>query len=86
MAIDTPTTETPKGRPSRSSPNFGHLDKDVYTATELHERLGIKKDTLLEYIRDGELPAANFGGSTGFRILHEDVMEWLRKRARRQPA
>jgi excisionase family DNA binding protein len=59
----------------------GKLDLDVYTVSDLHERLGFKRQTIQKWIRDGQLRAVNFGGSAGNIVMKEWLMEFINKRA-----
>jgi len=57
----------------------GKLDRDIYRVSELTVILGLNRDTIHRAIRTGDLPAINFGGSSGNRVLHVDVVAWLEK-------
>lgn len=68
------------GAMSRKTPEFGKLDLDIYTVTEVSVRLGTKKATIYQAIKDGKLRAIDFGGSSGFRIRKDALLEWLDSR------
>jgi excisionase family DNA binding protein len=52
--------------------------KDWYSPQEIAEELGLKVETIREYIRKKELPAYKFGRD--YRVKREDYEEWLKKR------
>ena len=54
------------------------MDKDWYSPQEIAQMLGLKVDTIREYIRKKELPAYRFGRD--YRIKKEDYEEFLKKR------
>jgi excisionase family DNA binding protein len=54
------------------------MDKDWYSPQEIAEELGLKVETIREYIRKKELPAYKFGRD--YRVKREDYEEWLKKR------
>lgn len=56
----------------------GVLDRDIYRVAELTIILGLNRDTIHKAITNGELPAIDYGGSSGKRVLHEDVVKWLK--------
>jgi excisionase family DNA binding protein len=63
----------------------GRLDRDVYTIRELAVILDLHPAVLQKAIRQGELQANFIGGSAGYRILHDQVIKWLKSRGR-EPA
>jgi excisionase family DNA binding protein len=54
------------------------MEKDWYSPQEIAEELGLKVETIREYIRKKELPAYKFGRD--YRVKREDYEEWLKKR------
>jgi len=54
------------------------MEKDWYSPQEIADMLGLKVDTIREYIRKKELPAYRFGRD--YRVRKEDYEEWLKKR------
>ena len=54
------------------------MEKDWYSPQEIAEMLGLKVDTIREYIRKKQLPAYRFGRD--YRIKKEDYEEFLKKR------
>ncbi len=54
------------------------MEKDWYSPQEIAGMLGLKVDTIREYIRKKELPAYKFGRD--YRVKKEDYEEWLKKR------
>ena len=54
------------------------MDKDWYSPQEIAQMLGLKVDTIREYIRKKELPAYRFGRD--YRVKKEDYEEFLKKR------
>ena len=56
---------------------FGILDLDLYTVDDISKRVGIKRATVYEAIKAGRLKAANFGGSSGYRIRKTALISWL---------
>ena len=54
------------------------MEKDWYSPQEIASMLGLKVDTIREYIRKKELPAYRFGRD--YRVKKEDYEEFLKKR------
>ena len=54
------------------------MEKDWFSPQEIAQMLGLKVDTIREYIRKKELPAYRFGRD--YRVKKEDYEEFLRKR------
>lgn len=48
----------------------------TYTVAEAASLIGIKKDTIYEYLRAGQLPCLKMGVT---RIRHEALVDFLRK-------
>lgn len=69
----TEEEEVALGFPSRR----GMLDLDVYTVTDVAERLDLTEVTIRAHIKSGRLTAIKFGGATGHRILRQHIYEWL---------
>lgn len=59
-------------------PNFGILDKDVYTVKGVADIMGVHTTTVLEHIKNGRLKALYLGGPAGYRMHREDVIAWIR--------
>lgn len=66
------------------SPHYGKLDLDVYSVTDVQERLGLRRQTIQKAIRAGELRSTDFGGSRGYLILKDDLVSWIRTRPARK--
>ncbi len=54
------------------------MEKDWLSPQEIADELGLKVDTIREYIRKKELIAHKFGRE--YRIHHTDYVDWLKKR------
>ncbi len=54
------------------------MEKDWYSPQEIAQMLGLKVDTIREYIRKKQLPAYRFGRD--YRVKKEDYEEFLKKR------
>ena len=54
------------------------MDKEWYSPQEIADLLGLKVDTIREYIRKKQLPAYKFGRD--YRVKKEDYEEFLKKR------
>ena len=71
----------PKNPPQRVE-DIGRLDRDVYSTLDLAWRMQVNKETVQDWIRDPDdpLPAIYLGGSAGYRIRHDDLIQWLQRR------
>jgi hypothetical protein len=56
----------------------GILELDVYSVQDLHDRINLSHTTLIDALRKGELRGRYIGGAGGWRILKEDVIEWIK--------
>jgi excisionase family DNA binding protein len=54
------------------------MEKDWYSPQELADILGLKVDTIREYIRKKQLPAYRFGRD--YRVRKVDYEKWVEKR------
>ena len=48
-----------------------------YTVAEIVDMLKVHEQTVRRWIKDGELPAYNFGGRTGYRVRAGDLAAFL---------
>lgn len=55
----------------------GRLDLDIYNLADLCARLDLHRITLMRAIKDKKLRGIAIGGAAGFRVFHDDVIEWL---------
>jgi len=55
------------------------VSERLLTAREVADRLGLSTETVLAWVRRGELPAFRLGRAVRFR--ESDLDEWLAKRA-----
>ena len=53
---------------------------ELLTARVVAERLGYHTETVLRWVRDGEIPAIRLPNGA-VRIIEDDLDEWLRSRA-----
>lgn len=77
----TPSDEQKRNtgiRYDKQGPNFGVLDKDIYTTQGLADILGVHTTTVLEQIKTGRLRALYLGGPAGYRIHRDDIIAWVR--------
>jgi len=69
----TEEEEVALGFPSRR----GMLDLDVYSISDVAERLDITEMTVKAHIKSGRLKAIKFGGAIGYKVLRQHIYEWL---------
>lgn len=79
----SPPESEPEG-PARGRIAQGSRDRDFLTPPQLAERLGCRPETVIGWIRSGELPASDLArrGSSRprYRIRLEDADDFLRRR------
>lgn len=76
--MTTDTTPTPEEVEAAIDESFrGKLDLDIYNLTDLCRRLDLHRVTLMKAIKDEKLRAIPLGGPAGFRVFHDDVIDWL---------
>jgi excisionase family DNA binding protein len=61
-------------------------EERLLTAREVADHLGLSPETVLRYVRRGELPAIRLPGTAKgrLRFRREDVEAWLEERSTRQ--
>ena len=67
-------------------PRLGALDRDLFTPDEFAVVMGIDVETVLEWIRRGDLVAFDLGGRAGQRIRIEAIREFLERMERERSA
>lgn len=65
-------------RYDKKGPRYGMLTQDIYSTQDLAEILSLHPTTVLQHIEKGSLKAKAFKGPAGYRILKEDVLDWLK--------
>ena len=71
--------------------DIGRFDRDTgagyYSTLEIAWRLQVNKETVQDWIRDeaDPLPALWLGGSAGYRVMHDDLINWLARRRGLKP-
>jgi excisionase family DNA binding protein len=56
---------------------------ELLTVEQVAERLGVTTDSILRWIKTGELRAMQMGGRAGWRIAVDDLQTFLDGRANR---
>ena len=65
---------------SRLLPTSSVLDRRLLTARTVAEMLDVCAETVLRWIRNGELPAIRLPGGA-IRVVESELQEWLKARA-----
>jgi excisionase family DNA binding protein len=62
--------------------NMIMTDEEMLTLADVAERLQVHRDTVRKWVREGALPAYQFGAKAGYRVKMSDFQAFLEKRYR----
>lgn len=59
-------------------------EEQWYSTAQVADQLGVNRDTVNRWIRDGQLAAIKLGGSTGYRISQTAITDFTSRRTLRE--